>query len=75
MRILDPHELPNNRIELDQYGEKELVSLVNFYGKEKKNKSDQNCTAILNGKVLFTEWRIVRNILYDYKEFYFVEAW
>ena len=75
MRILDACEAPSDRDELHNYGETEIQFLADFYGKSKKNKLDILCKPILDGEKLITEWRMVRNILCDYKDFTFIEAW
>jgi hypothetical protein len=75
MRILDPCETPLDRDELHNYGETEIKILADFYGKSKNNKLNILCEAILDGEKLITEWRMVRNILCDYKDFNFIEAW
>jgi len=55
MRILDPNEAPNNHDGLNTYRENEIKTLVKFYGKAKKNKSNTICEAILNGNILIRE--------------------
>ncbi|GBC05036.1 hypothetical protein RclHR1_00060049 [Rhizophagus clarus] len=75
IKILDPNEAPNNHDGLDTYGESEIKSLAEFYGKAKKNGSKIMCEPVLDGNTLIREWRMVRNIIYDYKNFWFIEAW
>jgi len=75
MRILDPSEAPNNRDRLNTYGENEIKTLVEFYGKAKRNESNIMCEAVLDGNALIREWRMARNIICDYKDFRFIEAW
>ena len=75
MRILDPNEAPNNRDRLDTYGENEIKSLAEFYGKAKRNERNIICEPVLDGNALIREWRMVRNIICDYKDFWFIEAW
>jgi len=75
MRILDSNEAPNNRDGLNTYGENEIKTLVEFYGKAKKNESNTICEAILDGNTLIREWRMARNIICNYKNFRFIEAW
>ena len=75
MKILDPNEAPNNRNGLDVYGENEIKILAEFYGKAKRNKSNVMCESVLDGNALIREWRTVRNIICDYKNFRFIEAW
>jgi hypothetical protein len=69
MRILDPSEAPNNRDGLNTYGENEIKTLIEFYGKAKKNESNTICEAVLDGNILIREWRMARNIICDYKDF------
>jgi hypothetical protein len=33
------------------------------------------CEPVLDGNALIREWRMVRNIICDYKNFRFIEAW
>ncbi|PKY46211.1 hypothetical protein RhiirA4_184817 [Rhizophagus irregularis] len=33
------------------------------------------CEPVLDGNALIREWRMVRNIICDYKNFQFIEAW
>ena len=43
MRILDPSETPNNCNRLNTYGKNEIKTLVEFYGKAKRNESNTMC--------------------------------
>ena len=74
MRILDPSEALNNRDKLNTYRENEIKTLVEFYGKAKRNESNTMCEAVLDGNALIREWRMARNIICDYKDFQFIEA-
>jgi hypothetical protein len=75
MRILEPNEAPINRDGLGTYGETEIKTLAEFYGKAKRNESNTMCEAVLDENILIKEWRMVRNIICDYKDFFFIEAW
>jgi hypothetical protein len=75
MKILDPNEASNNRDELDTYGKNEIKSLAEFYGRAKRNENNIICEPVLNGNTLIREWRIVYNIICDYKNFRFIETW
>jgi hypothetical protein len=74
MKILDPNEAPN-RDGLDTYGESEIKSLAEFYGKAKRNEKNIICEPVLDGNALIREWRMVRNIICDYRDFRFIEVW
>jgi len=69
MKILDPKETSNNCDELNVYGENEIKTLIEFYGKAKKNESNIICEAILDRNILIKEWRMACNIICDYKDF------
>ncbi len=69
MRILDPNETPNNQDGLNTYRENEIKTLVEFYGKAKKNESNITYEAILDGNTLIKKWRMARNIICDIKIF------
>ncbi|CAJ0831434.1 2996_t:CDS:2, partial [Entrophospora sp. SA101] len=75
MCILEPREMPSNRNDLDSYGETEILILANFYGKDKKNSLNKSINSPIHKDKLIREWRMAKNILYDYKSFNFIEAW
>ncbi|CAB4428074.1 unnamed protein product [Rhizophagus irregularis] len=51
------------------YGENEINSLAEFYGRAKGNGSNIMCEPVLDGNTLIREWRMARNIICDYKNF------
>ena len=60
---------------MDTYGENETKSLAEFCDRAKRNGNNVMCESVLDGNALIREWRTVRNIICDYKNFRFIEAW
>ena len=73
MRILEPNEAPINRDRLGTYEKTEIKILTEFYGKAKRNESNTICEAVLDGSILIKEWKMVRNIICDYKDFFLLK--
>ena len=76
MRILDPIEAPtsNNHDGLNTYGKNKIKTLIEFYGKIKKNENNVTCEAVLDRNALIKEWKMSCNIICDYKDFQFIET-
>ena len=71
---MDPVEVPNHN-KLNIYRKNEIKTLIKFYGKIKKNKNNVICEAALDENTLIKEWRMAHNIICNYKDFQFIEAW
>ncbi|CAH1756038.1 12450_t:CDS:10 [Entrophospora sp. SA101] len=75
MRILDPREIPIEQKLLKRYGEEEIKVLIDFYGKQKYNDFGVLYSPFIEEKIVLKEWKTVKNLLVEYKDYTFLEGW
>jgi hypothetical protein len=75
MRIFDAQQLPLTQTSINQYGEKEIEVIGEFYGNEKVDEKGNIHEPIIDKKELETEWAVVRQFITNFREFKFVEQW
>lgn len=76
LRIFDPHEMPLDKNALRDYGEEDLLDLINFYGKERRINNEEY--ALIDSKEIMMEWDLAKNVIASYRyarECKFAECW
>ncbi|CAG8601128.1 11660_t:CDS:2 [Dentiscutata heterogama] len=63
-KIFDPKQLPTDRYLISIYGNSEIIKIGNFYGTSKKTTDN-----------LAQEWRIIRSLLFNYRNLHITKAW
>jgi len=63
MRIFDAQQLPLTQTSINQYGEKEIEIIGEFYGSQKVDEDGNVYELIIDKKELEMEWAVVRLIL------------
>ena len=75
MRIFDAQQLPLTQTLINQYGEKEIKIIGEFYGTQKTDQDGNVYEPIIDKEELKKEWIVVRQFISNFREFKFVEQW
>ncbi|CAG8576953.1 10563_t:CDS:2 [Rhizophagus irregularis] len=75
MRIFDAQQLPLTQTLINQYGEKEIEIVGEFYGNQKTDQDGNIYEPIIDKKELKNEWIVVRQFIANFRESKFVEQW
>jgi hypothetical protein len=75
MRIFDAQQSPLTQALINQYDEKEIKIISEFYGSQKVDEDGNVYEPIIDIKELEKEWVFVRQFITNFREFKFVEQW
>jgi hypothetical protein len=67
MRIFDAQQLPLTQTLINQYGEKEIEIIGEFYGSQKVDEDGNVYELIIDKKVLEMEWAVVRQFITNFR--------
>ncbi|CAB5182579.1 unnamed protein product [Rhizophagus irregularis] len=75
MRIIDVQQLSLTQTLINEYGEKEIKIICEFYGSQKVDGDGNVYEPIIDKEKLEKEWAFVRQLITNFREFKFVEQW
>ena len=76
LRIFDPHEMPQDKNALYNYGEEDLLDLIQFYGQKRRINDEKH--VLIDEEETKKEWELAKHLIASYKyakECKFAECW